>query len=101
MVEDHNFRERARLGLSADGIPLTQPAIALTIPAPTPERLTLKVIKAASARGGKLSVTQAVLDTGASFAEVEATLKEMVKRGYVHIDNHPVTGVVVYDFVEL
>ena len=41
------------------------------------------------------------MDTGASFSEVEAVLKEMLKSGYVKIDNHPVTGVVVYEFIEL
>ncbi|NES25382.1 MAG: hypothetical protein F6K41_42415, partial [Symploca sp. SIO3E6] len=52
-------------------------------------------------REGQISVTQGVLDTGASFAEVEATLKEMVNNGYVSVDNHPVSGIVVYRFVEL
>jgi len=44
-----------------------------------PSRDQLMVLlKAAAARNSKLSVTQ-VMDTGASFAEVEAILKEMVK----------------------
>nr|MBA2747167.1 hypothetical protein [Tatlockia sp.] len=47
------------------------------------------------------SVTQAVMDTEASFAEVETTLKEMLKTGYVAIDNHPDSGVVIYHFLEL
>ena len=61
----------------------------------------VKLLKAAAARDGKLSVTQGVMDTEASFAEVEAVLKEMVKSGYVRVDNHPLTGVVVYEFLEL
>ena len=89
------------LGVSPHGVPLTQPAIALVETAPTREQLMLKLLKAASARGGKLTVTQAVLDTGANFTDVEATLKQLVKSGYVYIDNHPATGVVIYDFVEL
>ena len=61
----------------------------------------VKLLKAAVARNGKLSVTQGVMDTGASFAAVEATLKEMVKSGYVGVDNHPDTGIVIYHFLEL
>ena len=101
MVNEHNLKEQARLGVSPHGVPLTQPAIALVETAPTQEQLMLKLLKAASARGGKLTVTQAVLDTGANFTDVEATLKQLVKSGYVYIDNHPATGVVIYDFVEL
>ena len=101
MVDEHNLQAQARLGVSPFGVPLTQPAIALIETVPTREQLMLKLINAASARGGKLSVTQAVMDTEASFAEVEATLKEMVKSGYLCIDNHPDTGVVLYDFIEL
>ena len=101
LVEEHNFKVRMQLGLSPNGVPLPQAAIALTHPLPTHEQLMVKLLKAAAARGGKLSVTQAVMDTGANFAQVEATLKEMLKSGYVCIDNHPVTGVVLYDFIEL
>jgi hypothetical protein len=61
----------------------------------------VKLLKAAHSRGGQISVTQGVLDTGASFAEVEATLKAMVQTGYVTVDNHPASGVVIYDFIEL
>ena len=61
----------------------------------------MKLLKAADNRGGFLSVTQAVMDTEASFAEVEATLKEMLKTGYVSIDNHPDSGVVIYHFLVL
>ncbi|MBW4576118.1 MAG: NINE protein [Aphanothece sp. CMT-3BRIN-NPC111] len=104
LVDEHNIKTRASLGLSPHGVPLAQPAIALTatLPkAPTRGQLMVKLLKAAAARGGKISVTQAVLDTGASFTEVETTFKEMLKSGYVCVDNHPLTGVVIYDFIEL
>lgn len=110
MVDEHNQEVRRRLGLSHVGVPMTQPAITLTASSdhaktlyqpPTRDQLMVKLLKAAHTRGGKLSVTQGVLDTGASFAEVEATLNEMVKSGYVIVDNHPISGVVVYDFIEL
>lgn len=66
-----------------------------------PESLMLKLLKAAAARGGNLSVTQGVLDTGAHFEVVETTLKEMVKTGHVDVTNDPETGVVLYSFHEL
>lgn len=110
MVDEHNIEAKARLGLSPTGMPFSQPAIAqqvpqkvLTPPAPTTTRdqLIVKLVKAAHARGGKLSVTLGVMDTGATFAEVETALKQMLKSGYVSVDNHPDTGVVIYEFTEL
>jgi len=101
MVDDYNTKLKARMGISAAGVPLWQPVVASTVVKPTREQLMVKLLKAAEARGGKLSVTQAVMDTGASFAEVEAILKEMLKKGYVGVDNHPDTGVVIYQFLEL
>ncbi|NER48256.1 MAG: TM2 domain-containing protein [Symploca sp. SIO1A3] len=116
MVDEHNIKLKQQLGLSEVGAPLEQQAIATTVyepqqhnqvmttaasSAPNREELMVQLLKAAHSRGGQISVTQAVLDTSASFAEVEATLKEMVNNGYVSVDNHPVSGVVVYQFVEL
>jgi len=101
MVDDYNTKLKARMGISAAGVPLWQPVVASTVVKPTREQLMVKLLKAAEARGGKLSVTQAVMDTGASFAEVEAILKEMLKKGYVGVDNHPDTGIVIYHFLEL
>jgi TM2 domain-containing membrane protein YozV len=68
---------------------------------PQGDRLMLQLLKAAVARDGKLSVTQGVLDTGADFTEVEATLKEMVRTGYVDVGNDPDSGVIFYEFREL
>lgn len=65
------------------------------------DRLTVELLKAAQNRDGQLCVTQGVLDTGATFAEVEAALHDMVKSGYVCASNHPISGVVIYDFIEL
>ncbi|WP_322111940.1 NINE protein [Aerosakkonema funiforme] len=100
MVEEHNSKVRAKLGYSPKGIPLNQPAVTVTVP-PTRDQLMVKLVKAAAARGGKISVTQAVMDTGVGFGEVEAVLKQMLKSGYVTVDNHPTTGVVIYHFLEL
>ncbi|RUT12272.1 hypothetical protein DSM107010_24860 [Chroococcidiopsis cubana SAG 39.79] len=102
MVDDYNAKLRAKMGLSAAGVPLSDAVVATqTIQVNPKEQLMVKLLKAAAAHGGKLSVTQGVMDTGATFAQVETTLKEMVKSGYVGVDNHPATGVVVYKFLEL
>ncbi|NEP01580.1 MAG: hypothetical protein F6K58_23565 [Symploca sp. SIO2E9] len=61
----------------------------------------VKILKAAETKGGKLSVTQAVMATGASFKRVEGILNEMSKSGYTSITNDPSTGVVLYHFHEL
>lgn len=109
MVDDYNTKLKAKLGISTNGVPLSQPVynefvavnIATTDVLPSREQLMVLLLKAAAARNGKLSVTQAVMDTGASFAEAEAILKEMLKSGYVGVDNHPDTGIVIYNFLEL
>ena len=116
MVEEHNVKARRRLGLSSTGVPLDSPTAQATqtfslsqanqIKYSTSQSLSQQVImiklaQAAQKRGGKLSVTQAVVDTGITFEQVETTLKQMAKKGYVMVDNHPTSGVVVYDFLEL
>jgi hypothetical protein len=110
MVEEHNTKLKASQGLLPGGTAQSQPAIhrlvthefaPTAIARPTPHQLTLKLLKAAHSRGGKLSVTQGVLDTEATFAEVEATLRELAKTGYVHVYNDPETGIVMYEFREL
>lgn len=100
MVEDHNLKYRAKHGLLPTGVPLTEPA-AIAAPYITRDQLAVKLVKAAAIRGGRISVTQGVMDTGASFNEVESALKTMYKAGYVGMDNHPDTGAVVYVFHEL
>lgn len=101
MVEEHNSKIRGMLGYSPTGVPLPGSAIAMNVVPISGDVLMVKLTHSAAKRGGKISVTQAVMDTGVGFAEVESTLKEMVKSGYVHVDNDPKTGVVIYDFVEL
>ena len=109
MVDEHNLRVRQRLGLSAIGTPLGYGAAQSTLQEPLfnrleifdPQQLMVQLARVAQQRGGKLSVTQAVIDTGASFEQVQDTLNNMVKKGYIGITNHPDTGVVIYDFLEL
>jgi TM2 domain-containing membrane protein YozV len=121
MVDEHN--DKLRLKRTLDRLdPLPQSGIELILPrdktaatklldrqsttnsntAPLSQhQIMMQLLKAAAERGGRLSVTQGVLDTGLGFEQVEATLKDMVKTGYVAIENHPNTGVVLYNFLEL
>ena len=64
-------------------------------------RIMRALLRAAQEHGGALSVTQGVAATGLPFSTVEEALREMVVEGYVDVDNHPETGVVVYRFTEL
>jgi hypothetical protein len=63
--------------------------------------LMTQLLQAAQRRNGKLSVTEGVIETEASFPEVESALMKMVKAGYVSVENHPETGIVLYKFTEL
>jgi hypothetical protein len=65
------------------------------------EALMQALLLAACKHHGCLSVTQGVMETGKSFPEVEAVLKEMLVSGYVFTRNHPETGVLEYVFKEL
>ncbi len=110
MVEEHNANYRAKHGILPPNAPHLQPMIQRVVAqelAPPPmatlnrDRLVVKLVKAAHARDGKLSVTQGVMDTEASFAEVETALRGLIKTGYVDAYNDPDTGVVMYEFREL
>ncbi len=67
----------------------------------TDDELMLQLLRAAQKHGGRLSVTQGVIDTGVLFGEVERVLQSMVKSNYVYMDNDPATGVIVYVFKEI
>ncbi|MDX2230494.1 MAG: NINE protein [Leptolyngbyaceae cyanobacterium bins.349] len=109
MVDEHNAKYKAKHGLlpsASHGQPVIQRVVAqeYTPPptiAPDRDRLMVKLVRAAHARHGKLTVTQAVMDTEVNFAEVEAALRGLVKTGYVDMYNDAETGVVTYDFREL
>lgn len=101
MVEEHDLKLRARYGLSPLGTPMRHPEITATVTETPREQLMLKLLDAAQSKGGKLTVTQGVMATGVGFAQIEETLREMVKTGYVSVDNDVTTGAVVYRFHEL
>lgn len=109
MVEEHNAKLKGRYA-TLPHAPQSTPVIQRVVtrefaPAPVakPEidRLVVKLVKAAHARSGKLTVTQGVMDTEANFEEVEVALRKLVKTGYVEVYNDPETGVVTYEFREL
>jgi TM2 domain-containing membrane protein YozV len=106
MVDSHNLDRARRLGTSLYDPNL--PAISRVVepmdrrsPQQRQEQLRIALLKAAQKRGSKISVTQAVADTGADFAEVETLLLEMSKKGYASISNDPKSGAVLYTFPEL
>ncbi len=101
MVDEHELRLRLKAGVSPFGVPLEQAVVAAEVYRPTGNQLILKLIETAESRGGMITVTQGVKATGASFAEVETALKDLLKSGYVRIDNDPMTGAVTYHFYEL
>ena len=101
MVEEYEQKLRLKAGLSPVGIPMNQQIYNSQVYKPTEKPIIVKLIEAAEAKGGSLTVTQGVKATGLSFAEVEATLKEMLQSNYVRIGNDPISGVVTYYFDEL
>lgn len=101
MVEEREMKLRLKAGLSPFGIAQTPQVVASEIYHSPQETLMVELLKAAENRGGKLSVTQGVIETGATFSQVEAALKQMHESGYVAIGNNPENGAVTYIFHEL
>ena len=66
-----------------------------------PQDLKTRLLRIAHRGDGKLTVTQAVMETGESFEKVERHLRQMVRDGHIDVDNEPDSGVVVYLFPEL
>jgi hypothetical protein len=93
------LQEEAQLQQQLSGVP-TAGALPPVPPAAAPN-LRQQLLQAAAHQNGRLSVTQGVLATGRDFTEVEKALDEMLKSGFVGIDNDPVTGHVVYHFPQL
>ena len=107
MVDEAEAKLRLKAGVSPLGIPLDIPVTTSQVYRPAKKDikdtkpLSIQLLKAAEKNDGKISVTKGVLATEASFEEVEETLKDMLKSGYVSIGNDPNTGAVTYHFHEL
>jgi hypothetical protein len=107
------------LGLVVDAFTLNEQVdLAMGAGQPSPRRLGMEeqrlmlgpgegqslmhaLLKAAAARKGLITLSEAVMDTGRSFEDVEAELDTLCHRGCVTLENDPVSGVVVYRFGEL
>ncbi len=63
--------------------------------------VVVRLLQAAKQADGRLTVSQAVLETGLPFEEIEHQLQEMVQKGYVEAENDPATGTIRYWFFEL
>jgi len=101
MVDEYEQKLRLKAGVSPVGIPMNERIFISQVHQPNGKPLTVKLIEAAEANGGSLTVTQGVKATGSSFVEVETILKEMLQSNHVRIGNNPISGVVTYYFDEL
>ena len=101
MVDEYEQNLRLKAGVSPVGIPLNQQVVNSQIHKPSGNQLMVQLLEAAEKNNGFLTVTQGVKATGATFAEVEMVLKDMLQSGYVIMDNDPITGAVTYHFHEL
>lgn len=97
MAERRSRQLRARRYQLNDS---TQPGLVQDAQAQKPP-LTIQILQLAKRNRGRLTVTDCVLETQATFAEVESQLKELVKSGYATVANDIESGVVVYDIPEL
>jgi len=102
LVDDANDRAKRLYGPANAGALPSATARIKALPAGDPkEAMRMLLLRAAKKHGGKLTVTQGVMASGKSFADVEKALDDMAKSGYVGIDNDPDTGAVIYTFGEL
>ena len=101
MVDEYEHKLLLKAGLSPLGVSMNERIFISQVHKPTEKPMIVKLIEAAEAKGGSLTVTQGVKATGMSFAEVEATLQEMLKSNHIRIGNDPISGVVTYYFDEL
>jgi hypothetical protein len=91
MVDAANMRG----GALPPGDPRATPGL---LPGPD---LTHIILRTAAKRGGRITITEAVMESGRSFADVERCLDDLLKTRYCSIENHPETGAVIYRFQEL
>jgi hypothetical protein len=101
MVDEYEQKLLLKAGLSPLGVPMNERIFISQVHKSAEKPMIVKLIEAAEAKGGSLTVTQGVKATGMSFAEVEVALQEMLKSNHVRIGNDPISGVVTYYFDEL
>ncbi|MFM5901311.1 MAG: TM2 domain-containing protein [Dolichospermum sp.] len=101
MVDEYEQKLLLKAGVSPAGVPMNERIFISQVHQPNGKPLIVKLIEAAEAKGGSLTVTQGVKATGASFVEVETALQEMLQSNHIRIGNNPISGVVTYYFDEL
>lgn len=101
MVDEYEQKLLLKAGVSPAGVPMNERIFISQVHQPNGKPLIVKLIEAAEAKGGSLTVTQGVKATGASIVEVETMLKEMLQSNHIRIGNNPISGVVTYYFDEL
>jgi hypothetical protein len=101
MVDEYEQNLRLKAGLSPLGIPMNERIFISQVQKPTDKPLIVKLIEAAEANGGSLTVIQGVRATGSGIVEVETILREMLQSDHLRIGNDPISGVVTYYFDEL
>ena len=94
MVNDRNHVLRGRYL----GNPNQQAVTAVIGAVPEASKPMQKLLKAAKANGGTLSVAQAALHTELEPAELKALLREAQQLDYAEIVNDPKTGAIRYRF---
>jgi TM2 domain-containing membrane protein YozV len=103
MVNENQLRKRNQLEdprINSFSSPYSSPW-SITSRTVSQSELMILLTKAAQKRGGTISLTQAVLDIERSYEEIQATLDQMMKKGYIIPGNDPDKGFVVYHFLEL
>ncbi|MFM6309199.1 MAG: TM2 domain-containing protein, partial [Dolichospermum sp.] len=96
MVDEYEQKLLLKAGVSPAGVPMNERIFISQVHQPNGKPLIVKLIEAAEAKGGSLTVTQGVKATGASFVEVETALQEMLQSNHIRIGNNPISGVVTY-----
>ena len=106
-VRRHNGERQAALARIANSTTpsaaasAAPPGEAVTPPPDRPKDLRTRLLRAAHRGDGRLTLTQAVMETEAGFDEVELALRALGTAGHIDVDNDPDSGVVLYLFPEL
>ena len=88
-VRRHNGEREAALALAASSTTPSAPASAgqaITPPADRPKDLRTRLLRVAHRGDGRLTLTQAVMETEADFDEVELALRALVTAGHIDVD---------------
>ena len=106
-VRRHNGERQAALARVASSTTpsaaasAAPPGEAVTPPPDRPKDLRTRLLRAAHRGDGRLTLTQAVMETEAGFDEVGLALRALATAGHIDVDNDPDSGVVLYLFPEL